>query len=42
MVFAKRDTILGKWQLFETCISSGNACVLKEIEDGIITEFIAI
>jgi hypothetical protein len=39
MVFAKRDTILGKWQLFETCISPGNACVLKKIKDGVIIEF---
>lgn len=39
MVFAKRDTILGKWQLFETCISPGNACILKKIKDGGILEF---
>ena len=42
MVFAKRDTILGKWQLFDTCISLGSECVLKEIKEGIITEYIAV
>ena len=39
MVFAKRDTILGKWQLFETFISPGNACVLRNVKDGVIIEF---
>jgi len=39
MVFVKRDNILGKWQLIETCISPGNACVLKKIKDGVIIEF---
>ena len=39
MVFAKRDTIWGKWQLFETCISPGNACILKKVKDGVIIEF---
>lgn len=39
MVFAKRDKILGKWQLIETCISPGNACVLKKIKDGVMIEF---
>ncbi len=38
-VFAKRNSILGKWQLFETCISTGNECVLREIKDGVIIEF---
>ena len=42
MVFAKRDTILGKWQLFDTCSSLGSECVLKEIKEGIITEYIAV
>lgn len=38
-VYPKRETILGKWQLFETCISSGNACELKKISNGQIIEF---
>lgn len=39
IVFAKRDTILGKWQLIETCISPGNACVLRKVKDGVKIEF---
>lgn len=39
IVFAKRDNILGKWQLFETCISPGDACVLRKVKDGVIIEF---
>jgi hypothetical protein len=37
MVFVKRDYILGEWQLFETCISLGNASVLRKVKDGVIT-----
>lgn len=38
-VFAKRESLLGKWQLFETCISPGAACVLEKIKNGLIIEF---
>jgi hypothetical protein len=38
-VFPKRDKIIGKWQLFETCISPGAGCELKKIENGVILEF---
>ena len=39
-VFPKRETLIGKWQLFETCLSPGNACVLEKIKNGPIIEFI--
>lgn len=38
-IFPKRDSIIGKWQLIETCISPGAACVLEKIENGFILEF---
>jgi hypothetical protein len=38
-IFPKRNEIIGKWQLFETCISPGAACELKKIENGVIIEF---
>jgi hypothetical protein len=37
--FEKRDSIIGKWQLIETCISPGNSCVLQKIKNGQIIEF---
>lgn len=40
-IYPKRDSIIGKWQLFETCISPGSACVLKKIDKGVIIEFLA-
>ena len=40
-IYPKRDEIIGKWQLFETCISPGSACVLKKIDNGAIIEFLA-
>ena len=42
MVFVKRDYILGEWQLFETCISLGNASVLRKVKGGgVIIDLIA-
>ncbi len=38
-VFAKRESVIGKWQLFETCISPGSACILEKVENGLIIEF---
>lgn len=38
-IFVKRDSIIGKWQLFETCISPGAACILEKIKNGMILEF---
>ncbi len=38
-VFPKRDGVIGKWQLFETCISPGAGCELRKIENGVILEF---
>jgi hypothetical protein len=34
-------TNIGRWQLTETCLSPGNACVLKKINNGPILEFLA-
>ena len=39
VIVPKRETIVGKWQLFETCISPGNACVVEKINNGPIIEF---
>lgn len=38
-IFEKRTSIVGKWQLVETCISPGAACILEKIKDGVIVEF---
>ena len=38
-IVPKRETIVGKWQFFETCISPGNACVLEKIKNDPIIEF---
>ncbi len=38
-IFPKKEKIVGKWQLFETCISPGNAYVLEKIKNGPIIEF---
>ena len=39
-IYPKRDAIIGKWQLIETCISPGSACILKKIDNGVIIEFL--
>jgi hypothetical protein len=38
-VLPKSDSIIGKWQLIETCFSPGNACELQNVENGHIIEF---
>ncbi len=38
-IFPVSQTIVGKWQLFETCISPGNACVVEKIKNGPNIEF---
>ena len=38
-IFPKRDGLVGRWQLIETCISPGGGCVLEKITNGLIIDF---